>query len=956
MPPSVARLAGAAMNCLEDETVHDFVRGELAAIALDEVDAHLDSCVACRALVAELATSAGGAQVQPGDPFTLARGASVGRYLLLERIGEGAMGVVFAAYDPELNRRVALKLLREVDSASGQERLLREAQAMARLADPNVVTLYEAGRHGDSVFLAMELVPGKTLREWLAEDERDLHTLLTIFREAGNGLAAAHRAQLVHRDFKPDNVLVGEDGRVRVTDFGLARGDKRVSSGDALLNLSHIPILDEQPMTRTGTLLGTPAYMAPEQLRGQPASASSDQYSFCVALYEALFGVRPFTGKTAADLLDSTEHTELVFVRNKQVPKWLEDLLAKGLRVSPEERHASMDVLVAALQSRPTRDRRPLALAVAGIVIALAAITVFAARDSSQPVVAAMCESAERDFDRLWTPERQAALKLGLEARPGSSQAENAVLARLSSYRQEWIAESTSTCRSTRVDGNQSEALLDVRMQCLQRGLFAFDALTLELASRRGGASLQLADLEDALPQLAACRDTESLVAVAAPRLDEREVVRVLESETARVRALVAVAEYEEARRVASDAFAKARTLDYAPLKAQLALVLAEAQRHLGALDSAADSVQSSIVEAMAAKSPRDLAQAWIEAVAIAGESGNLKLALQDAQYANAILEDLEQDDELVARLANNWGTVYYRMARYPEARAQLQRSLSLRKLLFGDKSSLVARSLTNLGNLERVSDNLDQALAYHQQALDIDTAMLGGEHPDIARHLHNIAGVMRRQGKREAAVAVYQKALDLRIALLGNKHQDVALTLNSLGLIHQELGEPVLARQFYLRSLEAYPEPGHPDRALSLHGLGLLEMEAGELEPAQAHLREALALFENRLDDADERVSRILLALSASALARGKREEALGYATRARAGGNVRFASDIDNAVAAASASGSASLDAKTKSDDKRAAVVNTTVSAEAAASTPAEPEATGQMTGTYSSSPAWD
>src|SRR3954470_18376849 len=250
---------------------------------------------------------------QPGEP--LPRGSAVGRYVVLERIGSGGMGVVYAAYDPELDRKVALKLFRPDRAGAAGEaalRLPREGQVRARLSGPHVVAVYDAGTFGDQVFVAMELMEGRTLRQWLGEGKRGWREIVDVFVAAGRGLAAAHAAGLVHRDFKPDNVLLGTDGRVKVADFGLAAalgaGEEdlpaatRANMARAQLELSRSPM---SPLTRTGAVLGTPMFMAPEQHLGERADDRSDQFSFSVALYRALYGDWPFAGKTAVALADA---------------------------------------------------------------------------------------------------------------------------------------------------------------------------------------------------------------------------------------------------------------------------------------------------------------------------------------------------------------------------------------------------------------------------------------------------------------------------------------------------------------------------------------------------------------------------------------------------------------------------------------------------------------------------
>jgi tRNA A-37 threonylcarbamoyl transferase component Bud32 len=297
----------------------------------------------------------------------LAPGTRVGRYEIETAIGRGAMGAVYAAQDPDLARRVAVKLLR-ADALSEDARqkmrvrLLREAQAMARLSHPEVITVYDVGAFGDQLFVAMEYVEGDTLRRWRAARHRRYEEILAVYERAGSGLAAAHEAGLVHRDFKPDNVLVGHDGRVRVTDFGLARSAAQPPSGNRPVS-DHAERSNERPLaltlTRTGSLLGTPAYMAPEQLRGDVADARSDVFSFCVALYEALYGERPFEGSTMQQLRRAIDEGAVrpspVITR---VPAWVRGVLLRGLRSAPEERYASMRALLTALREANARSRR----------------------------------------------------------------------------------------------------------------------------------------------------------------------------------------------------------------------------------------------------------------------------------------------------------------------------------------------------------------------------------------------------------------------------------------------------------------------------------------------------------------------------------------------------------------------------------------------------------------------
>jgi serine/threonine protein kinase len=371
--------------CLDENHLAAFADDPFAMRAA--MEEHLADCAECRAVLARMAagvtdaatpyietTDASGREhVETGE---LPSGTSVGRYLIGGVVGRGAMGTVYEASDPDLHRKVAVKVLRadalsDVARQKMRARLLREAQAMARLSHPEVITVYDVGSLGDQLFVAMEYVEGETLKQWCAARPRSCAEILGVYERAGQGLAAAHEAGLVHRDFKPDNVLVARDGRVRVTDFGLARSVDGDTGWATSLDPSTVECAGSSALTstlttltRTGALLGTPAYMAPEQLRGGAADARSDVFSFCVALYEALYRKRPFAGLTMTALRAAIEQGALRPVPGVDpVPRWLRGVILRGLRADPEQRFASMRELLDALHRAQETSRRQKALA-----------------------------------------------------------------------------------------------------------------------------------------------------------------------------------------------------------------------------------------------------------------------------------------------------------------------------------------------------------------------------------------------------------------------------------------------------------------------------------------------------------------------------------------------------------------------------------------------------------------
>ncbi len=335
-------------------------------------------------------------------PLRDAKPDTIGRYRVESVLGVGGMGTVYAAFDPDLERRVALKLLR-ADRAGGElrARLLREARAMARLQHPNVVTVYEVGTEGGRDYVAMELVEGEALKAWLEVAAREPAAIIAAFVAAGHGLAAAHAAGIVHRDFKPHNVLRRRDGRVMVTDFGLARGVEASAPVDAFERTADVGG-SLSGLTRTGSVLGTPAYMAPEQWSGKIVGPRADQFSFCVALWEALTGERPFNAATLDELKALVQKGPPDPVK---LPRALREPLVRGLSPDPEKRFASMDALLAALQPR---SRSALLVAGGAAAIALAAAIYVAVRPAGGPACPAPAIDPAtivyRDLDRVSVP------------------------------------------------------------------------------------------------------------------------------------------------------------------------------------------------------------------------------------------------------------------------------------------------------------------------------------------------------------------------------------------------------------------------------------------------------------------------------------------------------------------------------------------------------------------------
>jgi serine/threonine protein kinase len=449
-------LGDRAGTCPNEDAINAFVHGALPDSRVAEIDEHLAACPVCRHLVAaaarslrgesredtppslkkedhlSLVSSSGGASVPP----LLSAGTEVGRYIIQDRIGVGGMGVVYGGWDPQLNRQVTLKLLHHI-SHFAQAQLLREAQAMAQLSHPNVVAIYDVGSYGNQVFMAMEHVDGKTLAQWLRDEQPDWKQVLDAFYAAGRGLASAHARGIVHRDFKPSNVLIGRDGRVRVADFGLARPVDHVAT-------QKMPAIDGETeslswdsigdLTATGVLKGTPAYMAPEQFRGQRSDARSDQFSFCVALYRALYRRRPFDGQDLADLRRRvTQGSVTPPPDDGNLPAAIGPVLLRGLSARSSDRFRTLDELLSALSeaARPRRVDPPrragwrlaivAAAGVAAAVLIFGGYLIVRSLGGSQPVSASTARAAPAAADAFSTARGTEALSARAAAGPSTA-------------------------------------------------------------------------------------------------------------------------------------------------------------------------------------------------------------------------------------------------------------------------------------------------------------------------------------------------------------------------------------------------------------------------------------------------------------------------------------------------------------------------------------------------------
>jgi len=762
-------------------------------------------------------------------------GTSVDRYLVLERLGAGGAGVVFKAYDPELDRLVALKLVRTERRAGealrqARLRLLREAQALAQLAHPNVVSVHDVGTYREDVFLAMEYVAGVNLSQQRARGKASWRQTLRYFIAAGRGLAAAHEAGLIHRDFKPDNVLVGDDGRVRVADFGLARttteSDVDATSAPGSHALASPGVACKRwSLTRTGSLVGTPLYMAPEQFAFEDADERSDQFSFCVALYEALYGRRPFSGRSFQVLSRSVLSGALEPpTRRSRVPRYVWRALSRGLRRNRDDRWESMSALLAALQ--PHRRRRVrFALAVVAALVAGFAIASHARKASENELV---CKGAEGELRGVWDESVRAELEQAFlgTGKPYAADALRRVERQLDEHAKAWAAAQTRTCEATHVYRQQSERVLDLRMTCLERRRSEMGALLHQLTAMPEPGVLEHAvQAVGDLISIDSC--SEQAVADSTFPLPVDPVRRAaivdLRGRVHEVDALRKTGQLERAA-VAAEAIAEElRTIDYPPLSAEGLYVVAES-RFYARRDP--EQVDRALVEALhAAAAVGDdvlLARAWSYEIAVRG------YMLGQPANGLALLETAElaalrgRDDIALGWTYNNTGLLHYLAGHYDAAQADFERSLAAKERARGRDHWDVGLTLHNLGMLARDQGDDKRAAALFERALEVLEKSLGRDHPQIANVLVELGRERLKLGDRSAAIELLERALAVAEQGLGNDHPWVADALAGLGEAFLDAGDAETARAHALRALairEKVWGPEHADLA------GVLEL-----------------------------------------------------------------------------------------------------------------------------------
>ncbi len=835
-------------------------------------------------LVATLAgeTSEG---LDPGsrdrDAEPLRRGDSVGRYTVLERIGAGGMGVVYAAFDPQLDRRVALKVMHPGTDAStdsgGRARLLREAQAMAKLSHLNVITVHDVGTFGERVFVAMEFIEGSTLRDWM-DSERSWPELVDAFVRAGRGLGAAHAAGLVHRDFKPDNVLMGQDGRVLVMDFGLARRTT-FRTGPIVDGLQELRAASSSGsgetrdlnLTRTGAMLGTPAYMAPEQHRGEHIGPHTDQFSFCVALYEGLYRERPFEGASMASLAINVLDGKIrPPPRDSKVPSWLRAVVLRGLSVSPGDRHPSMDALLAELQRDPPQARHP--WLVAGIAVGIAGLIVAVYLGTRSNRLEA-CKSSSHTIEEVWNAQRREAVRARFDAAsaPYADASWLSITRALDQYAGAWTKVYDVRCTAdARARARRTPRFDDPGLLCLEDRKADLDLLLGQLATDEGveASVLYAAKAVQSLPPPATCTavgrndDSDERLTAEPARRDKLDAVHAL---LGRGRVEVALG-HLKAEEVLGRAASRASAIEAPGLQSEALLLGARALLQRGDASEAESKLRESIL--LAAQTGRaDIeAAAWTLTMdVVALRQGLYDEGRRVALGAQAAIARADDNPIARAALLSGLGKIAQAEGSYDMAHKQFAKVLQVQEETLPPGDVRKAETHAWIGAALEGMGADAAASSHHRESVAIREQVLGTSHPDVARSLLRLASSMQGHLGPEPVEGTLVRA---RMLL----DPTGAMSLSSLP---DAGGEPAIPAAVF----DAIEHP--VDLARCLDQLGTLQRSQEEFEQAAKLHARAVAMLERALGPMHRDVGYARLNLGLALADQRRHSEALGHLRR---------------------------------------------------------------------------
>lgn len=813
----------------------------------------------------------------------------IDRYTVLYPLGRGGMGVVYAAYDPKLDRNVALKLLptRRAKHQRSKQRLIREARALAKLSHPHVVQVHDVGEYRETIYIAMELVEGHPLSQWSMKTPRpSWRDILGVYREAAQGLAAAHAKGLIHRDFKPSNVLIGRDGRARVVDFGVAFVHSRgLSSQDSRPDASAGPddhgnqdagpdSADEsvdsratglwqraisERITHANALLGSPSYMAPEQHDSAEVSAAADQYSLCASLYQSLYGEPPFVVPKSPEWLSHLRDRKRQGLReppeNTEVPIWLFRVLQRGLAPDPAERFPSMDELIRALSNDPQALRRSrirtAALAGGSSILALGLAALLMVLPKEHPYT--LCIDEGRDLPTRWQEAKTNIQDMFLATKhPNAAGTYERVAQIVTTYVDSWLAMHQEVCTAAHAAEMSASATPDValRADCLDiskhrliEQLAIFAQADTDVLNQAVWAVMRL-------PAIADCSNVDRLRA--APSLPRSSAARDQVSELfrrlERVQVLFANGKYRAAQAEVASVLRQSPAVRFPAVDGWARYWSAKIHQELGDYGAARTLFQQALEHAAEAGHDDLIALCWLGQITmLSGRLGRHEEAMSLVSAAEIAVKRA-RNPQLDRDLADAVGFIAMGQGKLSEAYAHYQRALMLGQTYSGLEHPDVVWAVHNLALVSQRLGQLDKATEGFERSIELWEKSLGPDHPNLAHPLTNLGLALHDQGAYEKARTVLMRALAIREASFGPTHQELGYPLTNLGLVLNQLGRHDEARTYLLRAVAIWEKtfgPDHPPLGHALNNLGWAARALGDIPASRTYYQRTIELWE---------------------------------------------------------------------------------------------------------------
>ncbi len=808
----------------------------------------------------------------PHGAFTLATGTVLGPYVIVGRLGAGGMGAVYLAYDARLARRVAIKVLHpDAEGADAHARMLREAQTMARLTHPNVLAVYDVGEFGDGVFIATEYIEGHTLRSWL-DERRGWRDVLAVLKAAGRGLEAAHAAGIVHRDFKPDNVFLGNDGRVVVGDFGIARAIARAQEATPPAETSLRPGAEAQSganeaakasgavsgrslhgsaHTLTGTMVGSVGYMSPERAFDGRDDPRSDQFSFCVTLHRALYGQAPFVYSGLSTYLDALLEPPRPPPEERRVPSWIHDVVLRGIAYEPSARFESMTALLRALDRDPTRRRLGWTLGACALGLS-AVMTLGWARHRQN--VRNECRGGESLIAATWGPDARAKVGAGITATavPLASDYAARTQGSLDAYAAEWARVHREASEATLLRAQDSAQTMKDRLTCLDGERDELAALVDVLSRADAVVARNAISAAYGLPLPRACLEprTARAASLAAETPERRGRVTALRRSVAEAEAQRMTGKFDAALNAATRALVEARAIPHRQSEAELLFLVAASKRELE--DDAVARI--SFEEAFAASEAAG--NDSLAAIAAATISLELSDSLADTRgaerwlaTAKGIREREGPDDRAEAEVLEaeiQLGAIDGHADRVLVLRDRL---IALLQRLYGASHPRIAVAIANRGYDLASAGKPDLAVVEFRRAIAMQELLFGPDVPFLSIYYNNLGSALTQSGRYAEGQGALQRALAL-VAPLGATSPHNVLPLASLAELENRIGDRDAALTAAERAIAIVDASGESEVRLLpalLVQQGLARLAKGDAAAAHVSCTRALALEEKR-------------------------------------------------------------------------------------------------------------